>query len=74
MVVLKVSDIIFEDGIISDNSHNENGINEFKILIEVIRSKANITINDKNQLYVEGKTYDINLSQNDWLEIDKEIF
>ena len=74
MVVLKVSDIIFEDGIISNKSHNENGINEFKILIEVIRSRANITINDKNQLYVEGKTYDINLSQNDWLEIDKEIF
>ena len=74
MVVLKVSDIIFEDGIISNKSHNGNGINEFKILIEVIRSKANITINDKNQLYVEGKTYDINLSQNDWLEIDKEIF
>ena len=50
MVVLKVSDIIFEDGIISDNSHscNVNGINEFKILIEVIRSKVNITLNDKN--------------------------
>ena len=48
LVVLKVSDIIFEDGIISNKSHNGNGINEFKILIEVIRSKANITINDKN--------------------------
>ena len=48
MVVLKASDTIFEDGIISDNSHIENGINEFKVLIGVIRSKANITINDKN--------------------------
>ena len=48
IVVLKVSDTIFEDGIISDNSHNKNGINEFKVLIEVIRSKTNITINDQN--------------------------
>lgn len=48
MVVLKVCDEIFEDGIISDNFDKKDGINEFKVLIEIIRSKANVILNDKN--------------------------
>lgn len=68
----KVCDIMLEDGIISNNE-SQNGLNEFKILVDIIKSSGNVSLNDRGTITVDGKRYTLALDDNGRVSLDKEI-
>lgn len=71
-IVTKVCEILLEDGIISDNE-NDGSLNEFKILVDVIRNSGNISLNDRGSITVDGRRYTLELNDNGRISLDKEI-
>lgn len=63
---------MLEDGIISDNE-SFGGLNEFKVLVDVIKSSGNISLNDRGAITVDGKRYTLQLDDNGRISLDKEV-